>query len=57
MKRKNVISQNRRLNCIALNNNKNLMFKHDNLNTLNEISKKDKKLQSILRFYKNHINE
>ena len=30
MKRENVTSRNRRLNYIALDNNKNLMFKNDN---------------------------
>ena len=34
MKRKNLISQNKRLNYIALDNNKKLLFKNNNLNTL-----------------------
>ena len=33
-KRKNVISHNRRLNHIALDNNKNLLCRKNNLNTL-----------------------
>jgi hypothetical protein len=40
MDRKNVISQNRRLNYIALDNNKNLLFKNKNKKTLMKLVKK-----------------
>ncbi len=40
MKRENVISQNRRLNYIAFDNNKNLLFESYNLNTLMKLVKK-----------------
>ena len=40
MKRENVTSRNRRLNYIAFDNNKNLMFENENLNTLMKLVKK-----------------
>ena len=40
MKRENVTSRNRRLNYIAFDNNKNLLFKNDNYITLKKLVKK-----------------
>ena len=40
MDRKNMISHNKRLNWIALDNNKNLEISNDNLNTIMKLVKK-----------------
>ena len=40
MDRKNMISHNKRLNWIALDNNKNLEIKNNNLNTIMKLVKK-----------------